>query len=48
MYYDINFNPYLMSADVFGKYYVGSNLQRKNDRRRKQLAKMQGRKPKKH
>jgi hypothetical protein len=40
----IDFNPYLMSADVFGKYYVGSNLQRKNDRRRKQLAKQQGRK----
>ena len=40
----IDFNPYLMSADVFGKYYVGSNLQRKNDLRRKQLAKQQGRK----
>lgn len=38
------FDPFLMSADVFGKYYVGSNLQRKNDRRRKQLAKKQGRK----
>ena len=42
--YNLAFNPYLMSADVFGKYYVGSNLQRKNDRRRKQLAKQQGRK----
>lgn len=46
--FDLAFNPYLMSADVFGRYYVGSNLQRKNDRRRKQLAKMQGRKIKKH
>ena len=48
MYYDINFNPYLMSDDVFGRYYVGSNLQRKNDRRRKKLAKMQGKKLKRH
>lgn len=32
--------PYLSSPDVFGRYYVGSNLQRKNDRKRKQLAKM--------
>ena len=46
--YNLAFNPFLMSADVFGKYYVGSNLQRKNDRRRKKLAKMQGRKIKKH
>ena len=46
--FDLTFNHYLMSADVFCKYYVGSNLQRKNDRRRKQLAKMQGRKLKKH
>ena len=46
--FDLAFNPYLMSADVFGRYYVGSNLQRNNDRRRKKLAKMQGRKIKKH
>ena len=44
MIYDLAFNPYLMSDDVFGQYYVGSNLRRKNDRKRKQLAKMQGRK----
>ena len=44
----IDFNPYLMSDDVFGKYYVGSNLKRKNDRKRKQLAKMQGKKIKRH
>ena len=33
-----------MSADVIGKYYVGSNKWRKNQRERKQLAKQQGRK----
>jgi hypothetical protein len=33
-----------MSADVFGKYYVGSNKWRQNQRKRKQLAKQQGRK----
>ena len=40
--YRINFNPNLMSADVFGKYYVGSNKWRQQQR--KQLAKRQGRK----
>ena len=42
--YNVVYDPFLMSADVFGRNYVGSNLQRKNDRRRKQLAKMQGKK----
>ena len=46
--YNVVYDPFLMCADVFGRYYVGSNLQRKNDRRRKKLAKMQGRKIKKH
>ena len=42
--YNLAFNPFLMSADVFGKYYVGSNKWRQNQRKRKQLAKQQGRK----
>ena len=42
--YRIDYNPYLMSADVFGKYYVGSNKWRQQQRKRKQLAKRQGRK----
>ena len=42
--YNLAFNPYLMSADVFGKYYVVSNKWRQNQRKRKQLAKQQGRK----
>lgn len=37
--FDLSFNPYLMSDDVFGMNYVGSNLWRKNQRKRKQLAK---------
>ena len=37
------FSPYLMSADVFGKFYVGSLKWRQNQRERKKLAKQQGR-----
>ena len=36
--------PTLMSDDVFGKNYIGSNLYRKNQRKRKQIAKMNRRK----
>ena len=36
--------PNLMSDDVFGKNYIGSNLYRKNQRKRKQIAKMNRRK----
>lgn len=43
---DLVFNPNLMSADVIGKYYVGSNKWRQNQRERKKLAKQQGRKRK--
>ena len=39
MYNDWAFNPHLMSDDVFGRYYVGSNKWRQNQRKRKQLAK---------
>ena len=46
--FDLRFDPYLMDDGTFGRNYVGSNLQRKNDRRRKQLAKQQGRKLKRH
>ena len=38
MFY-LSYNPYLMSDDVFGKNYVGSNKCRQNQRKRKQLAK---------
>lgn len=38
MFY-LSYNPYLMSDDVFGKNYVGSNKWRQNQRKRKQLSK---------
>lgn len=42
--YNLNFNPYLKSDDVFGKYYVGSTKCRQRQIKRKKLAKQQGRK----
>ena len=46
--FDLRFDPYLMDDGTFGRNYVGSKLERKNHLRRKKLAKMQGRKLKKH
>ena len=37
--FNIGYNPFLMSDDVFGRNYVGSNKWRQNQRKRKQLAK---------
>lgn len=38
MFY-LNFDLYVVRDDEFGMNYVGSNLWRKNQRKRKQLAK---------
>ena len=37
--YNFAFDRYLMSDDVFGRNYVGSNKWRQNRRRAKKLAK---------
>ena len=37
--YNLAYNPFLMSDDVFGRYYVGSTKWRHNQIKRKQLAK---------
>ena len=37
--YNLAYNPFLMSDDVFGRNYVGSNKWPQNQRKRKQMAK---------